>query len=92
MFCLNSFFSGRKGGTVTIESDQEYMIAVDALLKKNKATCQIGVEFDVDGMEGFRIHHKHVHFYIPNLTNSFYSHFLKWKQVMLTLSCYMRPK
>ena len=77
---------------VTIESDREYMIAVDALLKKNKTTCQIGVEFDVDGMEGFRISHKCVHSYIANLTNPSYSHFLKWKQVMLTLSRYMRPK
>jgi hypothetical protein len=45
---------------VIIESDREYMIAVDALLKKNKATCQVGVEFDVDGMEGFRISRKRV--------------------------------
>ena len=52
-FCL--YASGGKGGAVTIDSNQEYMVAVNALLKKNHATCQVGVEFDIDGMEGFCI-------------------------------------
>ena len=57
-FCL--YASGGKGGAVTIDSDREYMVAVDALLKKNHTTCQVGVEFDIDGMEGFRITRKRV--------------------------------
>ena len=45
---------------MTIDCDREYAVAVDALLKKNRATCQVGVEFDLDGMEGFRITRKRV--------------------------------
>ena len=40
---------------MTIDCDHEYAVAVDTLLKKNQATCQVGVEFDLDGMEGFHI-------------------------------------
>jgi hypothetical protein len=50
-----TYFSGGKTGAVTIDSDRDYEVAVNALSKKNKDSCQVGVEFDTDLMEGFRI-------------------------------------
>jgi len=52
--------SGRKSGVITIDSDCEYKVAVDVLLKKNQTMCQVGIEFDVDGMEGFHVGCKRV--------------------------------
>jgi len=39
-----------------IDNDHQFGVAVAALLKKNKKTCQVGVEFDVDEMNGYHIH------------------------------------
>jgi hypothetical protein len=47
--------SGGKAGAPTIETDHQFEVITEALFKKNKKTCQIGVEFDTDTMEGFRI-------------------------------------
>ena len=33
-------------------------MVLGALLKKNRETCQVGVEFDVNDMEGFRIRNR----------------------------------
>lgn len=53
-----TFLSGGKKG-VTIENDREYMVAIEAILKKPK-TCQVNVEFDLDSMDGYRIQLKRV--------------------------------
>jgi hypothetical protein len=45
--------SGGKGGATTIDNDHQFAVAMTALLKKNKDTCQVGVEFDTDEMDGF---------------------------------------
>ena len=45
--------SGGKTGAMTIDNDHQFTIAMTALLKKNKLTCQVGVEFDTDEMDGF---------------------------------------
>lgn len=52
---LTYFSSGGKTGAVTIDSDRDYEVAVNAVSKKNKDSCQVGVEFDTDLMDGFRI-------------------------------------
>jgi hypothetical protein len=49
------FYSGGKAGATTINNDRQFSVALAALLKKNKGICQVGVEFDVDEMDGFRI-------------------------------------
>ncbi|KAG2146365.1 hypothetical protein DEU56DRAFT_753832 [Suillus clintonianus] len=46
---------GGKAGATTINNDRQFSVALAALLKKNKCVCQVGVEFDVDKMDGFRI-------------------------------------
>ncbi|KIM71689.1 hypothetical protein PILCRDRAFT_16824 [Piloderma croceum F 1598] len=46
---------GGKTGATTIENDHEFSVALGALLKKNWETCQMGVEFDVNDIEGFCI-------------------------------------
>jgi hypothetical protein len=51
------FHSGGKAGAPSIQTDHQFGIAHDALLKKSKASTIINVEFDVDTMEGFRIKH-----------------------------------
>lgn len=50
--------SGGKGGATTIDTDHQFSVAMGALMKKNKTTCQAGVEFDADEMDGFRIRHR----------------------------------
>jgi hypothetical protein len=50
-----SYNSGGKAGATTIDNDQEFAVALAALLKKNPKTCQAGVEFDVNNMDEFRI-------------------------------------
>jgi hypothetical protein len=50
-----SFYSGGKSGATTIETDREWDVARLAVMKKNKATCGVTVEIDIDLMEGFRI-------------------------------------
>jgi hypothetical protein len=47
--------SGGKAGAPTIETDRQFQVITEALFKKNKKTCQVGVEFDTDTMEGFCI-------------------------------------
>jgi hypothetical protein len=47
--------SGGKAGATTIDNDHQFSVAMGALMKKNKTTCQAGVEFDVDEMDGYRI-------------------------------------
>lgn len=47
--------SGGKGGATTIDNDHQFSVAMGALMKKNRTTCQAGVEFDVDEMDGYRI-------------------------------------
>jgi len=52
---LTCFSSGGKTGAVTIDSDRDYEVAINAVSKKNIDSCQVGVEFDTDLMEGFHI-------------------------------------
>lgn len=47
--------SGGKGGAATIENDHDFSVALSALLKKKKDSCGVGVEFDADSMDGYRI-------------------------------------
>lgn len=53
-----TFLSGGKKG-VMIENNCEYMVAIEAILKKPK-TCQVNVEFDLDSMDGYCIQLKRV--------------------------------
>jgi hypothetical protein len=46
--------SGGKSGVLTIENDHDFSVALVSLLKR-KDTCGIGVEFDLDNMDGFCI-------------------------------------
>src|SRR5882762_5786751 len=57
---LYSFFyySGGKAGATTIDNDHQFSVALAALLKKNTTTCQAGVEFDLNDMDGFRIRNR----------------------------------
>jgi hypothetical protein len=48
-------YSGSKASATTINNDHQFSVALAALLKKNKTICQVGVEFDVDEMDGFCI-------------------------------------
>ena len=54
---LLTFFlnSGGKSGASTIETDHEWDVARAAVMKKNKDTCGVSVEIDIDAMDGFRI-------------------------------------
>jgi hypothetical protein len=54
----NKHYSGGKAGATTIDNDHQFNVAMAALLKKNKATCQVGVEFDTDEMNGFRVRNR----------------------------------
>jgi hypothetical protein len=47
--------SSGKGGATTIDNDHQFSMAMGALMKKNRTTCQAGVEFDVDEMDGYWI-------------------------------------
>ncbi|KAF8878266.1 hypothetical protein CPB84DRAFT_1688378 [Gymnopilus junonius] len=47
--------SGGKGGAPSIQTDHQFGIALEALLKKDKTKVQVSVELDLDDMEGFRI-------------------------------------
>jgi hypothetical protein len=47
--------SGGKSGASTIETDHEWDVARAAVMKKNKDTCGVSVEIDVDAMDRFRI-------------------------------------
>ena len=40
-------------GATTVDNDQEFVVALAALLKKNPNTCQASVEFNVNEMDGF---------------------------------------
>ena len=55
---LLTFFlnSGGKSRASTIETDHEWGVARAAVMKKNKDTCGVSVEIDVDTMDGFHIH------------------------------------
>ena len=50
--------SGGKAGATTIDTDHQFNVAMVELLKKNKATCQVGVEFDTDEMDGFQVRNR----------------------------------
>jgi hypothetical protein len=47
--------SGGKSGAATIDNDHDFSVALSALLKKKKDSCGVGVEFDADAMDGYRI-------------------------------------
>jgi hypothetical protein len=47
--------SGGKAGATTIDNDHQFAVALAAILKKNPKMCQVGVEFDVTEMDGFRV-------------------------------------
>lgn len=48
--------SDSKGGTTTIDNDHQFSVAMGVSMKKNRTTCQAGVEFDVDEMDWYCIH------------------------------------
>jgi hypothetical protein len=50
---LTHFASSGKAGTVSIESDADFQVAIEVLSKKNQAMCNI--EFSLAGLEGWRI-------------------------------------
>lgn len=47
--------SGGKSGAPSIQTDVQFAIALQALLKRDKTKTQVAVEFDIESMEGFRI-------------------------------------
>ncbi|KAF9538414.1 hypothetical protein CPC08DRAFT_606382, partial [Agrocybe pediades] len=47
--------TGGKGGAPTVQNDQQFEIALNALQKRDLEKTQVSVEFDIDEMEGFRI-------------------------------------
>ncbi|KAF9032739.1 hypothetical protein BJ165DRAFT_1328515, partial [Panaeolus papilionaceus] len=47
--------SGGKSGAPSIQNDHQFGVALEALQKKDWRNVQVGVEIDVDDMEGFRI-------------------------------------
>ncbi|KIJ94158.1 hypothetical protein K443DRAFT_110911, partial [Laccaria amethystina LaAM-08-1] len=44
-----------KSGAATIQTDDDFHVALEHLLSKPKAKCTVSVEFDLDNMTGFRI-------------------------------------
>ena len=50
---LPNFYSGRKGNAPTFLTDDNFNIALAAILKKDKKKIQITVEFDTDTMSGY---------------------------------------
>jgi len=53
---VSSFIcSGGKSGAATIQTDDDFHVALQHLLSKPKAKCTVSVEFDLDNMMGFRI-------------------------------------
>ncbi|GBE82416.1 hypothetical protein SCP_0408000 [Sparassis crispa] len=47
--------NGGKTSAATIEMDDEFKVAITALLKCSKGSCNVGVEFDTALMEPFRV-------------------------------------
>ncbi len=50
--------SGGKSGAPSIETDRDFAVSLEALQRKNKKTCMVSAELDLDIMEGFRIRSK----------------------------------
>ncbi|KAF9045626.1 hypothetical protein BJ165DRAFT_1346215 [Panaeolus papilionaceus] len=49
------YYSGGKSGAPSIQNDHQFSVALEALLKKDPKRVQVGVEIDVDDMEGYHI-------------------------------------
>ncbi|KAL6303947.1 hypothetical protein BKA93DRAFT_734171, partial [Sparassis latifolia] len=50
------WFTGSRGGktsAASIENDRDFSITLETLLHKNKKSCTVSVELDLDSMEGF---------------------------------------
>ncbi|KAI8996315.1 hypothetical protein BD414DRAFT_408305, partial [Trametes punicea] len=47
--------NGGKAGAASVETDRDFAVTLEALLRKNKRSCMVSAELDVDVMEGFRI-------------------------------------
>ncbi|KAJ6611324.1 hypothetical protein B0H10DRAFT_1953187 [Mycena sp. CBHHK59/15] len=47
--------NGGKAGASTIMTDQQFSVAIEALMTKQKSKVQVSVEFDINAMAGFRI-------------------------------------
>ncbi|TFY76970.1 hypothetical protein EWM64_g7043 [Hericium alpestre] len=47
--------NGGKASALTIENDRDFVLALSTLMQKNRCTCAVSVEFDTDGMDGYRI-------------------------------------
>jgi len=48
--------SGGKTGASLIKNDHDFSVALaSALMKKKKDTCGVGIEFDLNIMDGFHI-------------------------------------
>ena len=53
---ISSFIcSGGKSGAATIQTDNDFHVALEHLLSKPKGRCMVSVEFNLDNMMGFRI-------------------------------------
>ncbi|KAF8996603.1 hypothetical protein BDQ17DRAFT_1249578 [Cyathus striatus] len=49
---------GGKASAITIDTNHDFELACSALLKKNRSSCQVSVEFDIEDLNGFRISNK----------------------------------
>lgn len=68
--CLISNFpcaAAARGGATSIENDHDFSVALATLMKKKKDTCGVGVEFDLDTMDGFRIRKRVCYFYLYSI-------------------------
>jgi len=54
-FNLLTLLSSGKNTAIQIEFDCDFIVACDDILKRNKGTCQVNIEFDVDEIQGYRI-------------------------------------
>ncbi|KAL1947169.1 hypothetical protein VTO73DRAFT_14130 [Trametes versicolor] len=47
--------SGGKSGASTVDTDHDFEVTKAAILRKNKDNCTVNIEFDLDGMDGYRL-------------------------------------
>lgn len=52
--------AGGKAGAITINTDPEFKLALNAILAKNLNSCQVSIDFDVEELNGFHIQTKRV--------------------------------
>ncbi|CDO75078.1 hypothetical protein BN946_scf185010.g3 [Trametes cinnabarina] len=62
--------SSGKSGASTVENDHDFNVTKAAILKRNKDTCVVNIEFDLEGMAGYRIRKRLIKLYMRTMTSS----------------------